>query len=116
MKPDNQPLDDEKSGPDRALDAVMNVRLTRFEKAQLGQEARRAGLSVSALVRRRSLGRRIPVVEAPLAMVQALRRISVLVEHLDRESAQETSPVVREGAQALRRELQEILAWFSHSC
>jgi hypothetical protein len=115
MKSDNPRADDEPSGPHRSLDAVMNVRLTRFEKAQLCQAARRAGLSVSALVRRRSLGRKIPTVEAPLMMVQALRRISVLVEHLDRESARETPPAVREGAQALRRELQEILTWFSHS-
>lgn len=116
MKTDNSRSEDKPSGSSRALDAVMNVRLTRCEKAQLCQEARRAGLSVSALVRRRSLGRKVPMVEASLAMVQALRRISVLVEHLDRDSARETPPAVREGAQALRRELQEILAWFSHSC
>jgi hypothetical protein len=58
------------------LDQVVNVRLPAAEKAALRQIAFVAGLSVSALVRRRCWGRRVAIDPVP-GVMEYLRRASV---------------------------------------
>jgi hypothetical protein len=68
------------------LDAIVNVRLTTAEKARLLEDAELAGLTVSALSRRRMLGRRV-VANVDAAMIRELRRLGGLLKHLHVESA-----------------------------
>jgi hypothetical protein len=65
-------------GPEEetGLDQVVNVRLPAAEKAALRQIAFVAGLSVSALVRRRCWGRRVAIDPVP-GVMEYLRRASV---------------------------------------
>lgn len=67
-------------GPE-PLDAVINVRLTRAEKARLKEDADLAGLSMSELVRRRYFGRPI-IANADAVMLKELRRIGGLLKHI----------------------------------
>jgi len=66
---------------DEPLDAVVNVRVTASEKAELREAASLAGLSVSEYARRRIFGRRV-VASADLAMIRELRRLGGLLKHL----------------------------------
>jgi len=63
------------------LDAVVNVRVTAAEKAELREAASLAGLSVSEYARRRIFGRRV-VASADLAVIRELRRLGGLVKHI----------------------------------
>ena len=87
----------ERHGPE-PLDAVVNVRLTSAEKARLLEDAAIAGLTISALSRRRMLGRRV-VANVDAAMIRELRRLGGLLKHLHVESAgaysEQTSAVLR---------------------
>jgi hypothetical protein len=74
----------ETQGPE-PLDAVVNVRLTASEKARLKEDADLAGLSLSALVRRRYFGRPI-LASADAVMLRELRRIGGLLKHIHNES------------------------------
>ena len=80
LSPDGQP--DEDGG---GREAVLNVRLTRREKAMLREVARLAGLTLSELGRRRCLGHRVAIAANP-ALAEDLRRVSVQVQRLDEES------------------------------
>ena len=64
---------------------MLNVRLTRREKAMLREIARLAGLTLSELGRRRCLGHRVAIAVNP-ALAEDLRRVSVQVQRLDEES------------------------------
>lgn len=87
----------ERRGPE-PLDAIVNVRLTTAEKARLLEDAAIAGLTISALSRRRMLGRRV-VADVDAAMIRELRRLGGLLKHLHIESAgaysEQTSDVLR---------------------
>jgi len=91
------PMPFERHGPE-PLDAVVNVRLTSAEKARLLEDAAIAGLTISALSRRRMLGRRV-VANVDAAMIRELRRLGGLLKHLHVESAgaysEQTSDVLR---------------------
>jgi hypothetical protein len=80
------------------LDAVVNVRLTSAEKARMLEDAAIAGLTISALSRRRMLGRRV-VANVDEAMIRELRRLGGLLKHLHVESrgaySDQTSDVLR---------------------
>jgi hypothetical protein len=67
------------------LSAVVNVRVTPTEKAELKETADLAGLSVSEYVRRRALGRAV-VAHADALTIKELRRLGGLVKHLHNES------------------------------
>jgi hypothetical protein len=67
------------------LDSVINVRLTRTEKAKLKEDADLAALSMSELVRRRYFGRPI-IADADAVMLKELRRIGGLLKHIHNES------------------------------
>jgi hypothetical protein len=67
-------------GPD-PLESVVNVRLTTAEKEHLKEEANLAGLTVSALVRRRAFGRPI-IASADAAMIRELRRLGGLLKSI----------------------------------
>lgn len=71
--------------PPEPLDCFVNVRLTAAEKAQLQEDAELAGMSVSALLRRRAFGQPI-VASADAAMIRELRRIGGLLKHIHNES------------------------------
>ena len=67
------------------LDARVTLRLTPAERVRLQEEAARAGLSVSDLVRRRAFGRK--VTETPdLARVRELRRLGVSLRQISLKS------------------------------
>ncbi len=63
------------------LDAVINVRLTKAEKARLLEDAGLAAMSMSELVRRRYFGRPI-LASADHAVIRELRRLGSLLKHL----------------------------------
>ena len=107
-----------------ALDAMLNVRLRRSEKAALQKEARLAGLSVSALARRRCLGRKAPPPEVKLEAIHALRLLDDALGELDRSIAPLDSEcpdarrrhrhrAAREGTAACRRRLAALVEWLS---
>src|SRR3954470_5091500 len=79
------PMPFERHGPE-PLDAVVNVRLTTAEKACVLEDAAIAGLTISAISRRRMLGRRV-VANVDAAMIRELRRLGGLLKHLHVESA-----------------------------
>ena len=88
------------------LDAVVNVRLTTAEKARLLEDAAIAGLTISALSRRRMLGRRV-VANIDAAMIRELRRLGGLLKHLHVQSAgahsEQTSNALRTVQAAIER-------------
>lgn len=61
------------------LDAVVNVRLTRAEKARLQEDADMASISMSELVRARYFGRPV-IANADHVMVKELRRLGGLLK------------------------------------
>jgi len=67
-------------GPEK-LEAIVNCRLTRDEKANLVQQAADAGISLSELVRRRALGRRVDAATDRNA-IQELRRLGGLLKQV----------------------------------
>ncbi|MFO1419430.1 MAG: hypothetical protein U1F59_00420 [Candidatus Competibacteraceae bacterium] len=67
------------------MDQVINVRLPAAEKAALRQIAFGAGLSVSALVRRRCWGRRVAI-DPALGVMEYLRRASEEVHAAQRHA------------------------------
>jgi hypothetical protein len=67
------------------LDAVVNVRVTAAEKARLTEDAAAAGLTLSALSRRRMLGRRV-VANVDEVMIRELRRLGGLLKLVHVES------------------------------
>lgn len=91
---------------DEPLDATVNVRLTTAEKYQLREDAELAGLSLSALIRRRYFGRPI-IADTDLTMIRELRRLGGLFKHLHAStsgahSAQMTT-VIRDIGDAITR-------------
>ncbi|MEE4379885.1 MAG: MobB mobilization protein [Candidatus Competibacteraceae bacterium] len=69
-----------------ALTEKIAVRVTPNEKARFNEQARVAGLSVSALIRRWCLGRKVAA-DVDLEMLRELRRIGGLVKHIFNESS-----------------------------
>ena len=67
------------------LDAVVNVRLTTAEKSALTEDAAAAGLTLSALSRRRMLGRRV-VANVDEVVIRELRRLGGLLKLVHVES------------------------------
>jgi hypothetical protein len=67
------------------LEAVVNVRLTTTEKVRLKEEADLAGLTISALGRRRFFSRSVTA-NADEVMIKELRRLGGLLKHIHNES------------------------------
>lgn len=88
----------EVTGPS-PLSAVVNVRLTPEEKSQLAEQAGTAGLTVSALVRKRVMGRAV-VASTDAAMLRELRRLGGLFKHLFAQGA-DTAPALADVRRAL---------------
>lgn len=88
------------------LDAIVNVRLSTEEKAQLKEDAELAGISVSELVRRRYFGRPI-VANTDMIMLRELRRLGGLMKHVHNESngtySAETAAVLRSIKNAIEK-------------
>jgi len=78
--------------------ASLTLSAQTAEKARLLEDAAIAGLTISALSRRRMLGRRV-VANVDAAMIRELRRLGGLLKHLHVESggayAEQTSDVLR---------------------
>jgi hypothetical protein len=96
----------EKHGTE-ALDAVVNVRMTVSEKARLKEEAEIAGLTVSQLVRRRSLGRRV-VAATDAAMIRELRRLGGLLKHIHTETGGTYSTDTAQALAAIREAIERL--------
>lgn len=67
------------------LNAVINMRVTAPEKKQLKEDAAHAGLSVSELIRRRALGRRV-IANTDSVVLRELRRQGGLLKHIHNQS------------------------------
>lgn len=74
-------IEDEAPEP---LRAVVNVRLTDAECRELREVAQAAGLTVSALVRRRALGRKV-MVDDRISLVRELRKLALALANLPKE-------------------------------
>ncbi|MCP5197913.1 MAG: hypothetical protein H6974_14180 [Gammaproteobacteria bacterium] len=68
-----------------ALNAVINMRVTRQEKMRLRREAQVAGLTISALGRRRCCGYRVDR-EVNWVIIEHLRRVGLETQRLDAET------------------------------
>ncbi len=90
----------EKIGED-SLDAVINVRLTSSEKTKLKDEAELAGLSMSALVRRRYFGRPVRA-KTDEWMIRELLRLGGLLKHIHNQSGGAYSQQTAEAIFALK--------------
>jgi hypothetical protein len=77
------------------LEAVINVRMTREEKASLEEQARIAGMTLSALGRRRFLGHKVVARETVLERNE-LRRLGGLLKLVHKESDGAYSEKTRE--------------------
>ena len=67
------------------LDSRMQCRLTKNEKSDVVEQADKAGLTLSAYLRRRALGRKINA-KTDEQMVRELRRLGGLVKDLHNRS------------------------------
>ncbi len=67
------------------LDAKVELRLTKQEKAHIREDAKVAGLSMSELGRRRLFGRRI-VARVDTTMINEALRLGGLLKHIHTES------------------------------
>jgi len=65
--------------------AITTVRLTEAEREFLASEADVCGLSVSSLIRSRSLGKRVTS-KADLRVLAELRRLGGLLKHIHNET------------------------------
>lgn len=108
----NDELADRWSDDPAALDAVINVRLKRSEKAQLREEARRAGLSLSAWVRRRCLGRKV-MENTGVTVIRDLLQLNALLAQFSEEFPGKNAPSVGEWTRVLRRELGMLIERWS---
>lgn len=70
---------------DKNLDAVVNVRLTTEEKAQLKAASDVAAISMSALIRARYFGRKVTS-NSDAVVLNELRRIGGLLKHIRNEN------------------------------
>jgi len=93
----------EQIGPVK-LDAVVNVRLTPGEKADLVRQATDAGLSLSELVRRRALGRCVDAA-TDRSMIRELNRIGGLLKQIYKNGGDplETGPTYLAARKAIDR-------------
>jgi hypothetical protein len=96
----------ERHGPE-PLDAVVNVRLTTAEKARLLEDAAIAGLTISALSRRRLLGRRV-VANVDAALIRELRRLGGLLKHVHVESAGVYSDQTSDALRSVRAAIEQL--------
>ena len=91
--------------------AITTVRLTKAEREFLASEADVCGLSVSSLIRGRSLGKRVTS-KADLRVLAELRRLGGLLKHLHNETkgaySALTSDCLREIAAYIRKLSAEI--------
>jgi len=88
------------------LTQKITVRITENEKVHFNEQARLAGLSVSALIRRWCLHRKV-IADVDMVMIRELRRIGGLVKHLHNESSgayqAQTAAILHELREAIKR-------------
>ncbi len=89
------------------LDAVVNVRLTAAEKARLCEDALAAGLTISALSRRRMLGRRV-VANVDAVTIRELRRLGGLLKLVHVESGGAYSDRTDEALRAVKAAIEAL--------
>jgi hypothetical protein len=92
---------------DENLDAVVNVRLTADEKEQLRDDAELAGISVSALVRRRYFGKPI-IANADIVMVKELRRLGGLLKQVHTSSEGAYSKTTAAALQEIKNYIEKL--------
>jgi hypothetical protein len=92
---------------DEALTVRVSVRVTPGEKERLEDDAGKAGLSVSELIRRRYFGRPI-MASADATVVAELRRLGGLLKHVHNESNGAYSRQTSEALSALTRYIERL--------
>jgi hypothetical protein len=92
--------------------SLIGVRLTESEREFLASEADVCGLSLSSLIRQRSLGKRVSA-KADLRVLSELRRLGGLLKHLHNETKGEysslTSDCLKEIAAYIRNMNAELI-------
>jgi hypothetical protein len=83
------------------LDAIVPVRFSVEEEAQISEEARNAGITRSAYIRRRTLGRRV-VANADALVLNELRRLGGLLKLVHTESGHAYSEQTAAALDALK--------------
>ena len=89
------------------MDAVVNVRVTTAEKGALTDDAVAAGLTLSALSRRRMLGRRV-VANVDEVVIRELRRLGGLLKLVHVESGGAYSEQTGEALRALKAAIESL--------
>ena len=84
-----------------SLDAIINVRLISSEKNKLKSDAELAGMSMSALVRRRYFGRPVHA-KTDEWMIRELLRLGGLLKHIHNQSGGAYSYQTAEAISALK--------------
>lgn len=92
---------------DEPLAAVVNVRISAGEKAELKEDAATAGLSLSRYARRRLFGRRVTA-QADEVVLRELRRLGGLVKHTHNSSDGAYNRETSEALQALRQYIDRL--------
>lgn len=90
-----------------SLDAVINVRVARVEKAGLREAASIAGLSLSAYCRRRFLGHKV-VAHTDRAVIRELRRLGGLLKRVHTESGGAYSAETAQALADIRRRIERL--------
>jgi hypothetical protein len=86
---------------EESLDAIINVRATSSEKAKLKKEAELAGISMSALARRRYFGKPVRA-KTDERMIHELMRLGGLLKHIHNQSGGAYSQQTAEAIYALK--------------
>ena len=88
------------------LDAVIHLRVTLEERAEIESAAKASAMSRSQYIRRRIFGRKV-VAKTDLAMLNELRRLGGLLKLIHNESdgaySQQTAAMLRELGAAIER-------------
>ena len=92
-----------------SLDAVINVRVSHFEKAGLREAASIAGLSLSAYCRRRFLGHKV-VAHTDRAVIRECRRLGGLLKRVHTESGGAYSAETAQALADIRRCIERLAA------
>lgn len=88
------------------VDQKIFARVTLEEKERIESQARQAGLTVSALVRKKMLGIKV-VANVDSEMIRELRRVGGLLKHIHNESNGSYSSETRRGLDSINALLEK---------
>ena len=91
----------------KRLAAVLNIRTTAAERAEVVEQAGLAGLTVSAYCRRLVLGR-VVAARVDLTVAAELRRLGGLLKHVHAESGGAYSQATADALAAVRAAIERV--------